>query len=128
MGRGKARPAGNGLDHGNVVRLGERRKLGCGAGIADSPAGDDQRPLRRLQRGDGTLPVGRGRLVARDVMDRRGEELVGEVEGLGLHILREGQHSRAAVGRVEHDGDRVRQRVDDLLGAHDAIPVAADRL
>ena len=48
----------------------------------------------------------------------------GIVIGLGLGVLGEADEGRAAGRRVEHGGDRLRQRGDDLLGPGDAVPVA----
>jgi hypothetical protein len=50
------------------------------------------------------------------------------VEGLGLHVLRQGQGHRARLGRVGQDAHGRGQRRQQLLGPIDAIPVAAERL
>ena len=55
------------------------------------------------------------------------EQPHGEVPGLGLHVLRQADEGRAAIGRVDHRGDRERQRLRDLRRARDAVPVARDR-
>ena len=47
---------------------------------------------------------------------------------LGLDVLRQGEERRAAGRRIEHHGQRLRQRADDLGGLGDPVPVAADRL
>ena len=67
---------------------------------------------------------GRGR---RRCHSLRREELGRPVEGLGLHVLAEGERHRAAVGRVGHGGEGAGQRGQELLGAGDAVEVAADR-
>ena len=58
---------------------------------------------------------------------RVGEEALGIVVGLGLHVLAEGQRHRAAFGRVGQHGHRPLQRRHDLLGPGDAVEVARDR-
>ena len=95
----------------------------------DAAAGDDQRP-------DGVADDLGGPAQLLD--DRRAvgrcsctvalEEAVRVVVRLGLDVLRQRDERRPAVRRVEHRGHGVRQRVHDLLGPGDAVPVAADRL
>ena len=56
----------------------------------------------------------------------RGEEALGPVVGLGLHVLAEGERHRPAVGRVGHHPHRAGQRGQQLLGPRDAVEIAAD--
>ena len=65
---------------------------------------------------------------ARDAMDGLLEELDRIVVGFGLDVLGERDEGRAAARRIEHGGDRLRQRRDDLLGPRDAVPIARHRL
>ncbi len=60
-------------------------------------------------------------------MDARLEEGLRIVEGDLLRVLAEAEEGRAAFGRIEHHGDRLRQRGDDLLRMRDAVPVARHR-
>jgi hypothetical protein len=47
----------------------------------------------------------------------------GSVEGLGLHVLRQGEEGRtAAYSRIQHGRQRLRQRADDLLRARVCDP------
>ena len=55
------------------------------------------------------------------------EQLVGIIERLRLHVLRQAERDRARLGRRRQDAQRFRQRGDQLLGAVDAIPVFRDR-
>ena len=47
--------------------------------------------------------------------------------GFALGILTERQKGRAALAGIEHDRNRLRQRLQDLLGPGDAIPIARNR-
>ena len=60
-------------------------------------------------------------------MHARLEERDRKVEGLGLDVLRQTDERRAAIGRVEHGRQRLRQRLQDLFRSYDAIPVPHDR-
>ena len=53
---------------------------------------------------------------------------LGIVIGLGLRVLAEGQEGRAAIGRIQHGGDRLGQGAQDLLRPGDAVPIAGHRL
>ena len=56
-----------------------------------------------------------------------GEELGGEVVGVGLDVLRQGQHHGAGLDRVDQGAHRGRQRGQQLLGAGDPVEEPADR-
>ena len=58
-----------------------------------------------------------------DVPDPLGEQLVGQVVRLGLHVLRQRERHRTGLGRVGQDARRVQQRRRELLGTVDAIEV-----
>ncbi len=119
---------GDGLDQRDAVPLGEGRHLRLGQGVAHPAARDQKRPLGPLENvrclGQ-THPVGSG---ARHVVDDRVEEGSRVFDGDLLYVLRQGDEGRTAIGRVEHGGDCLRQRRDDLLGMGDAVPVADDGL
>ena len=59
--------------------------------------------------------------------DALGEEALGIIEGLGLHVLAERQRHRAAFGRVGQHLHGALQRRDDLLGPRDAVEIARHR-
>ena len=63
-----------------------------------------------------------------DAPDALVEQLLGPVEGLGLHVLRERERHRAGLGGVGQHAHRAQQRRRELLGALDPVPVARDRL
>ena len=105
----------------NVGELGGRER------IVHAAARDDQRLVglaQELGRRDQLLDVGPR---PRHAPDLRLEEALGVVERLGLGVLAQAEEGRAAVGRVEHGRDRLRQRADDLLGPGDPVPVAGHR-
>ena len=54
------RPAGDGLDHGHAVALGEAGQRRLGTAIAHAAAGDQQRLLGRAQEGRRLLRAGAG--------------------------------------------------------------------
>ena len=98
-----------------------------GLGVANAAARDDQRPLR------GPDQAGRApqeRLVgerARDHPAPLGEELLGELPRLGLHVLRKGDAGRPGLGRIGEDAHRAEERRGKLLGPPDPIPEPAHR-
>ena len=94
--------AGLGLDDRDVAARGEVGEQVLGAGVEHAAAGDDHRRLRGADRGDDLGDLDRVGLGAADAPDPRLEEALGVVEGLGLHVLAEGEADRAAVGRVGH--------------------------
>ncbi len=106
----------------------ERRHHLLGAGIARAAARDDQRPLGGLEQCDGLGHALAVRAGTRDLVHGRREEGFRIVAGHFLDVLRQGDEGRAAIGRIEQAGHGLRQRGDDLLGMHDAVPVARHRL
>ena len=76
----------------------------------------------------GRLHLGLVRARAADAVQRRLEECRRIIEGLALGVLRQPEKGRPAIGGIQHGRDRLRQRLQDLLGPHDAVPVARDRL
>ncbi len=119
--------ARDGLDHRDVVALGEGEQLGLGEGVVDTAAGEDQRLRSRPQRRhrSSELPsIGPG---PHDRVMPRCQELIRDVEGQRLHVLGQPDQRRAAVGGVEHRVDRQRERREDLVGHRDPIPVARHR-
>ena len=119
--------AGDGFDDRDVVALREGGELRGSQRIVDAAAGDDQRLLRLRERSGGRLHLGVGARRG-DAVQRRLEECGRIVEGLALDVLRQPDEGRPAVGGIEHGRDRLRQRLQDLLGPHDAVPVARHRL
>ena len=67
---------------------------------------------------------GAGRRITQS---RSVEELGGEVVGVGLHVLRQGQHHGTGLDRVDQGADRRRQCGQQLLGAGDPVEEPADR-
>ena len=120
--------AGDRLDHGNPALGRKRRNRLLSAGIAHAAARDDERLLRRLQKRGGLgHPVAVG-ARARDRPDLLLEERRGVVEGEFLGVLGKRDEGRAAVARIQHGGDGLRHRRDDLRRVGDPVPVARDRL
>ena len=116
------------LGDGNVVFLGEGGERLGRERIVDAAAGDDQRllgmakELRRLAERVGVGPR------PRHAMHLRLEELDRIVIGFGLRVLRQRDEGRAAIAGVEHHGDRLGKRRDDLLRPADPVPIAGHRL
>ncbi len=104
------------------MACGELRERRLRAGVMHAAARDDERAARGLEplRGLGEPLAIRPRPL--DVVHALREEASGIVEGLGLHVLRQRERRRAAIGRVEQHGDRLRQRGEELLGPRDAVP------
>jgi hypothetical protein len=120
-------PPGYGLTDGDAVPLGEARQRVLRPAVAHATAGDDQRLPGRLEQLHGGPKLVEVGPRARDAMDDRLEEPDRVVERLTLHVLAQPQEGRAAVRRVEHRRHRLRQRLEDLLGPRDPVPVAGDR-
>jgi hypothetical protein len=99
-----------------------------GKRIAHTAAGDDEGPFRGLQEPCRLLELLPIRPRPRDVPDCRFEPNRWIIKGLLLRVLAKRNESRAAIGRIEHGGDRLWQRRDDLRGQRDAVPVATDGL
>ncbi len=55
------------------------------------------------------------------------KERLGVVVDPTLHILRQADKGRAAIRWIEHRADRLRQRLQDLRGVSDTIPVTGHR-
>ncbi len=110
------------------MRHGKACNLLLGAGIARPATCDDQRLLGRLEQLHGFRDAPAVRTRPGNLMHRAGEELGRVVTGHFLHILRQADEGRAAVGGVKHHRHGLRQRRDDLLGMDDAVPVARHRL
>ena len=78
----------------------------------------------RLDRPRQRSRVGRG---ARHVPDARREELLGPVERLGLHVLRQRKRHRAGLGRRGEDAHRGQRGRNQLLGTPDPVEVPRHR-
>ena len=126
--RGQRGLAGHRLDDGDGVRLGEHLQLELGAAVVHATAGDDQRARGLPQQVRGSHEVVQrgarpGHRARRHLVEERDREVV----GLGLHVLRQAQEDRAAIGRVEHRGNRLRQARQQLRRARDPVPVPRHR-
>ena len=109
------------------MTLGERGEHLLGERVVHSPAGDDQRPTRLANGGDGRAELSGVRARAGDLVDDWFEQTRRKVVGLRLDVLGQGDERRTAVRRVEHHGQRLGQRLDDLLRPGDPVPVPDDR-
>jgi hypothetical protein len=115
------------LDDGHVVLLGEAAQARLRQGVVHAPPGHDQGRLGAAQRGDGRCQLAMVGAHAAQLVHDRLEQPHGVVIGLRLDVLGQPEEGRAAIGRVEHRGDRERERLRDLRRAGDAIPVARHR-
>ena len=124
--RWQRRLAGDRLYNGNPVALGERRQCVFGERVVHPSPGDDEGTLRVAEQCGGGGDLGDVRPWPGDLVDDRLEQAQRVVVVLRLHVLGQGNERRPAVGRVEHQGDRLGQRLDHLLGTGDPVPVAHD--
>ncbi len=120
--------AGLGLGDGDARLLGERAQRIGRVGVVDAAAGDDQRRASAADQRERAPERARVGQRPADVPGARLEQLDREVEGLGLHVLRQAQRDRAGLRRVGQHAHRLEQRRPELLGPVDAIPVARDGL
>ena len=116
------------LDDRDAALDGERRHGLFGERVAHAAARDEQRLLRRLQKRHGLRD-----LAAISPLPRNGprpllEERLRVVESHLLDVLRQADEGGAAIAGIEHRGDRLRQRRNDLRRMSDAIPVPRHRL
>ena len=126
--RQQVRPPGNGFHHRNAMRLGKTRKFRHRARVLHPTPGHDHRAFGGAQQGRSLSHFGTVGRLAADAVDAPREERLGVVIGPALQVLRQTHEGRAAIGGVKHRGKGCRQRLQDLRGVSDAVPVAADRL
>ena len=124
---GKRSLAGLGLGNRHAVPVGEAGKRIAGEGIMDAAAGNDQRRLSAAQCRGHRGELRRVGLRPADPPAARREKAFGIIEGFGLHILRQSERHRSALGRVGQDSHRLRQAGEDLLRPGDAVPPAGHR-
>ena len=106
------------------------RAQGFGAAVAveHAAARDDHRLLRRAQERCRDIELRGFRRRRTDSHQRRREKRLGIIVGLGLHVLRQRERDGAAQRRVGQDGNRARQRSEELRGCDDAVEIARHRL
>ena len=119
---------GNGFDDGNVVFFGKGGEFALGTRIEDATAGDDEGLLGLFQQGDGFRDFETIRTGAANAVNALVEEGCRIVIGFALRILTEREENRAAIGRIKQGADGLRERLQDLLRAGDAVPVAGHGL
>ena len=116
------------LHHRDSPPLGEIGELGDGTRVVDAASGDDERSFGGRQHPDRAdhIPLiwSRSTNVVELLVEERGRKVI----SLALDVLGESEENGPAIGRVEHDGERLWERPDDLLGGDDPIPVPRDRL
>ncbi len=115
------------LDDRDPVPLRERAERVDGARVVDAATGDEQRSLGPADQRGRRLDVARIGARPPDVVDGWFEESGREVVRLGLDVLGQREERRSARRRIQHHGQGLRQRADDLGGLGDAVPVAAHR-
>ena len=124
---GQAALAGLRFRHRQAVRFRKVAETFLGEGVLDASAHHEERlfgPLKNIRSQFQTACI-RQRLA--DAMLAAPEELGRVVVGLGLHVLRQRERDRPAIGGVEQHAQRGGQADEDLLGPHDAVEIARDR-
>ncbi len=96
-------------------------------GVVDAPSCDEQRLLCCAECSRCCIDLPDIGTRSADVVQRVVEEWNREVVCLGCNVLRQTNVRRTAIGRIEHDAERLGECLDDLLGASDAVPEAGDR-
>ncbi len=125
------------VGHGGLAGLRFRyRKAAPGAEIEEIPLGlriehaaaaNDERTLGRGEQRRGFLHLARIGRGAADAVDAGGEEALGIIVGLRLHVLAEGERDGAAFGGIGQNGDCAVERGHDLLGPRNAVEIARNR-
>ena len=126
--RDEARLARHRLDDRDVVPLGERRERGLGPAVVHTATGDDERPFRGAQQRGRAVELAEVGARPGDRSDRRSRRTRpgSRTPPPARPGAGRGRPARRWPDRASVDG--VRQRVQQLLGSDDAVPVANDRL
>ena len=117
---------GDGFRHRQAVLMREPRHLFASERIMHAAAANDKRALRLPQgvrRRRERIAVG---ARAQNAMHPRAQKRQRAIERFGLRVLRQRQHGRAAIRRIEHRRHGLRQRRKQLMGIHNAIPITSD--
>ena len=120
--------AGLGLGKGNAGGLGKGTELLVSLRVADAAAADQHGTLGLLDGLGGIVQSGLGGGAALQAPHALFEEALGIIIGLALHILGHGDADGAGVGGVGQHPESGQHGAHQLLGADDAVPVAADGL
>ena len=107
--------------------LGEGREFPLRLGIERPAAANDEGPLRVAQQQFGRREFRAVGARAARCPDTLLEDMRGEVESLGLHVLAEPERDRAAFGRVRQHLHGAGEGRDDLLRPGDTVEIARDR-
>ena len=103
----EARLPGDRLDDGDPMREREIGERLLRERVVDAASRDDERRVRRGQQARRLRDALATSPRTRHGMHGGLEEADGDVERLGLHVLGQTEEHRAAVARVEQDGERV---------------------
>ena len=115
---------GDGFDHRDTPALGKFRQVSGRVRVVHAAPGDDQRTLCFGDQGRPRRELGAVGARPPDAMHHRLEEDLRVIERFALRVLRQAEECRATVGGIEQRGDRLRQRLQDLLRAPNPVPVA----
>ncbi len=118
----------DGFDHRDVRGFGKGGEFRHRIAILHAAARDDHRALRRVQKADRFGHFAGVGGLRPDVVHATREEFQWIIIGPALHVLRQGNKGRAAIGGVQHRANGVRQGLDDLCGMRDPIPITRDGL
>ena len=116
-----------GFRNGNAVFAREACKFCRGARVVDAAAGDNQRLPCFANRVNGRFEFIRIRSRSQHSVCPGIKKRFGIVVGFCLYVLRQGDCDRSALDRVRQDCDRLRQRLQQLFGSRDPIPVSRHR-
>ena len=115
------------LDHRHAMGLGKGAQRVPGLAVEHATADHDQRLARLAQQRGGAGELARIGRRATEAQQLGLQEAFRAVERHRLHVLRQRQAGRAAVGRVGHHLDRARQRGQDMFGPGQPVEIARDR-
>ena len=116
------------FDHRESMVHGKLREFLHGVRIVHTAACNDQRLLGTAERGGCCFDVARVWCQPPHVVLSWLEELRRILISLGRDVLRQPEEGRSAVGGIEHDRQRLWQRLHDLFGPCNPIPVPGDGL
>src|SRR6185436_9644524 len=108
----------------DAVLLSEGSEFGGCLGVMHATTGNDDGTLGRFDHLGCARELAAGGARTARLVKARLKKAGWIIIGFALGVLTQRQEGRAAFAWIEHDGYRLRQGLQDLLGSRDTIPIA----